>query len=68
MRMHDFGGFERSQILTFLDQASQVAVGEDAQHTPVCIGDGRCTQTFVTHLAHEFAEPGLRQNARHLIA
>ena len=66
--VHDLGGRGCAQVRPGLDAAAQVAVGEDAQHLPGCIDDGRSAQALGAHLAHEVAERGLGGHARHFAA
>ena len=64
--VHDLGGRGCAQVRPGLDAAAQVAVGEDAQHLPGSIDDGRGAQALGAHLAHEVAERGIGGHARHL--
>ena len=57
--MHHLAGLDAAQVAPLLDAAPQVAVGEDAEHAAVGIGDRRRAQALGAHLAHHVGEAGL---------
>jgi hypothetical protein len=67
-RMHDLARAQGPQVHAALNQAAQVAIGEDAQHAAVTVHDSRRTQSLGAHFAHELGEPGVGAHARHGLA
>ena len=66
--MHHLLRGEAAQVHSLLEQAAQVAVGEDAEHAAPLVGDRSGAEAFLRHLAHHFDERRLRQHARHRVA
>ena len=66
--MHDLLCAETAQIDALFNQASQVAIGKNAQYLSRFINDGRRTQTFAAHLAHQITEARVRSDSGHGLA
>jgi hypothetical protein len=62
--VHDLGGRQRAQVHALLDQAAQVAVGEDAQHAAGIVDHGGGAQALGAHLAHQLGKGRCRPHTR----
>ena len=67
-RGHDFGDAGVAHIDTGIEDAAQIAIGEDADNVHLVIADGRHAQIFTRDFQQRIAQGGLQADVRDLIA
>ena len=68
LRLHHIAGRHRPQIQAFFHKTAQITIRKNTDDLTCVFDNGRCAESLVAHLAHEFTKACARPDARKRIA